>query len=296
MARKKSTRKPSATQRNPEIVAIVKQLKKSGILSKQTKLHGGKYVSREVAKKAVEFQTAARFGYVAVPVKKEVAQRARDEGFQVVRGNRVIVPQKSEIRKHLKKGELAGVAPVRGGYIESVRLPHDIMDIRRLFDVLDSGEIDKLKNDDEYFAFRFFGNMSYQPFLNSRDLLDYLKKYRDIVAASSNPEDFLETFKALEIIRMRADDADALILSNDERKRRGTIGRKKRYDEYHERRKGAYATRMEKMHPARAKRYLSRKKKESQEYRDSMTPEQKAEYNRKARERSKRSYEKRKKK
>lgn len=293
MARRKGTRKPSAAQRNPEIVAIAKQLKKAGILSKQTKLHGGKYVSKEVAKRALEFQTAARFGYVAVPVKKELAEQARAQGFQVVRGNRVIVPPRSEVRAHLKKGELAGVVPLPGGYMEIVQLPHDLYSIRQLFNLLQSGDLDKLKAPDEYFAFQLMGHMSHDVFQNSRELFDRIKHYKIIADAEDNPEYAQDLFQSFQITRLVVDDVGKFIPTVEERKKtRKRNARTKRGDDG----ESYYQVRMKKLHPQRKQRYKKRKVKEQKEYRDSLSPEKKEIYKQKARERAKKSYEGKKKK
>lgn len=228
----KSKRKISAAQRDKNLISIAKKLKKSGILSKQTKLHSGQYISRGVLAKVRQYESIAALNYGAVKVPKSIAKAAKDRGYEVVQGNRIIGPKTPTFRNRLKKGEITGVKPVRGGYMEEVTLPHSIYDLRSLVNKLGEGALDSFKLPNERFAFRYKGNESYRTFADSEELLEYLNHYKGIVGAlSDRPEDLQEEFDSLTFFRLHPNDTEYLIRgpSARERDRRAKGPRQRKY-------------------------------------------------------------------
>lgn len=215
----KSRRKIYSTQRDKLAIDVAKYLKSAGILSKQTKLHGGRYISREVLAKVKEHQAAARLRYGTVKVPKAIARAAKERGYQVVQGNRIIGPKTAIFRSRLQSGAITGVRPVKGGFMEEVTLPHTIYDLKSLIERLEEGGIDTLKLPGEHFAFKYKGAESYRAFMNSQDLLNYLMHYKSIVGAinSGKAEDLQGEFDALTIFRLHRDDIDRAIPSMKER-------------------------------------------------------------------------------
>ena len=225
----KSKRKPSAAQRDKSNIAVAKYLKKVGIISKQANLHGGHYISRGVLKKAEQYVDAAALKYGTVKVSKDLAQRAKERGFQVVQGNRIIGPRTPTFRnraiaakKAIKQGKepnFFGVKPIKGGYWEEVELPHDIFDLHSL---IAKGSIDSLKMPEEQFAFKFYCNESYRTFSNTQLLINELAKYKSIndLMQFVKPEEAAEAFKHLVIVRIRPGGTKAFAPSPDERERR----------------------------------------------------------------------------
>lgn len=199
----KNTRKTSQAQRDKTNISVAKKLKEAGIISKQAKLHSGRYISKGVLKKVREYKASADLGYKAVTVPKEIARAAKERGFQVVQGNKIIGPNTKTFKKRLKEGALTGVRPVKGGMMEEVILPHNVMDMQSLVSQLESG-IDTLKLPEEYFAFTYHGNESWRPFPNTQKMLDYLRNYRGIfdINGSMKPEDLQEEFANFTIFRM----------------------------------------------------------------------------------------------
>lgn len=199
----KSRRKPSAAQRDKYAISVAKKLKEAGILSKQTKLHSGRYISKEVLRKVRELEPMSRLDYKAVKVSKATAQAAKERGYQVVGGNKIIGPSTPQFRNRLKKGELTGVKPVKGGYMEEVILPHTVFDMRSLVTQLEEG-IDTLKMPEERFAFKYHGHESWRSFRDTQELLDYLRHYKGVLGLSESmkPEDLQEEFDALTLFRL----------------------------------------------------------------------------------------------
>lgn len=218
----KNTRKPSRTQRDKLAISIAKKLKEAGIISKQAKLHGGHYISQKVLRRVKEHQAAARLNYGTVKVSKEIARAAKERGYQVVQGNRIIGPKTPSFRHRLQSGQVTGVKPVKGGFMEEVYLPHTIYDLRSLIENLDEGGIDTLKLPGEHFAFKYKGAESYRAFMNSADLLKYLQHYKGITTAidSNKVEDLQEEFEAITLFRLHRDDIDHAIPNMKERQAR----------------------------------------------------------------------------
>lgn len=291
----KNKRKASAAQRDKTNILIAKKLKEAGIISKQAKLHSGRYISKEVLRKVREYEASARLGYRAVPVTKEIAKAAKERGFQVVAGNKIIGPNSPTFRNRLKSGIITGVRPVKGGMMEEVILPHSIMDMAGLVEQLENG-IDTLKLPEEQFAFRFYGNESYRAFMDTKDLLQYLRTYKGIfdLTGSVKPEDLQEQFQNFTIFRLHP----AAIELNIRGTRQRRIDRQKermekiKRGEYVTRRTGK--TRAEKlaaMHPNRAAKYLEKSAARDRARREKLAadPAALAEYRAKAKARAKKS-------
>lgn len=296
----KNRRKPSAAQRNKEVIESAKVLKKAGILSPKTNLHSGRYVSRGVLKKVIEYQHAAALDYTSIKVPRRVAQEAKERGYQVVQGNRIIGPKDTDFKKRIARGEITGVKPVRGGMMEEVILPYGVMDMYALVEKLESG-IDDLKLPGEQFAFKFFGYESYRAFRDSDDLLEYLKHYKSIFSpnGSLKAEDLQEEFDALTLFRLHPSDIDLNIRGPSRRRadKRRAHSENIRTQQDRRYRKRTLAEKIDAMEPARAARMrkkLAAKQAEKREARNK-DPKRYELEKAKARERAKRSYQNRKK-
>lgn len=282
----KNKRRISATQRDKAVIDVAKKLKKAGILSKKANLHSGRYVSRGVLKKVIEKQHLAHLNYQAVKVPKKLAQEAKERGFEVVAGNKIIGPRDGAFKKRLLSGELTGVKPIKGGYMEEVVLPHTVWDMRSLVAQLETG-IDTLKLPNEYFAFKFYGNESYRAFPDTEDMLKYLRGYKSIfdLNGSLKPEELQEEFQNLVIFRLHRNDAGRLIRSPDRRKKE----RKPNHTGRSSGRK-TLSERLEQMHPRRAEKIRADRAAKAKEKRDAMTPAQREAYKEAARKRASKSY------
>jgi len=225
----KSKRKASAAQRDKTNILIAKVLKQKGVISKQAKLHSGQYISKEVLAKVRKYQDIARLDYTTVKVSKEIAKAAKERGYEVVQGNRIVGPKSTQFRNRIKKGEITGIKPVKGGYMEEVQLPHSIYDMRGLVEQLQEG-IDTLKLPNEQFAFKYKGNESFRAFMNTQQLLDYLMHYKGIESAinSGKAEDLQEEFDSISIFRLHPNDIHRALPNQKERKKRSQERRKER--------------------------------------------------------------------
>lgn len=224
---KKSKRKISQAQRDKYNISVAKKLKEAGIISKQAKLHSGRYISRGVLNKVRKYEAAANLNYKAVAVSKEIARAAKERGYQVVAGNKIIGPNSPTFKKRLKEGKITGVRPVKGGMMEEVSLPHNVMDMQSLVAQLQEG-IDTLKMPEEHFAFKYHGNESYRTFMSSRELIEYMMHYRGIFdhAGSLKAEDLQEEFAEFKIFRLHPSTIRQNIPGPNFRKRRAEQKRK----------------------------------------------------------------------
>jgi hypothetical protein len=294
----KTKAKRSAAQRDKNNIAIAVQLKKAGILSKQAKLHSGAYISKDVLRKVRAYQHQAALGYKAYEAPKAVVRAAKERGYQTIGGTKIIGPKSDTFRKRLAKGEVTGIKPVRGGFMEEVTLPHDVYDMRTLIERLDGG-IDSLKLPEEQFAFKYHGAESYRAFLDTRQMLDYLRHYKGAFDfnPSMKPEDLQEEFDNFTIFRLHPNAVDLNI--------RGA--RKRREDKKAKRmaevKAGTYVAqgrarfrkplseKLAEMPAARANRIRAKMAKESQEKRAALVadPAKLADYRAKAKARSAKS-------
>jgi hypothetical protein len=217
----KRTRKVYSTQRDKSVIETAKYLKRVGALSPKANLHSGKYVSRNVLKKVRELRFVESANYTTIKVSKAVAQRDKELGYTVLRGNRVVAPkQDRRYREALKRGEPAGVIPLRQGVMEVVPLPHDAFSIRQMLEHPE--EFDRLKNPNEVFGTRFFGNMGYNTFPNTETARREWDKYLVKLAAwerSRKFRDDAEEVEAFVVVRMRPEDTRAFIANREERER-----------------------------------------------------------------------------
>jgi len=175
MAKRK--RPVSTSQRDKSAIAAAKYLKAQGLISKQAKLHGGKYISRAVLKKTRELEWIVKNNYKAVKAPREMIERARTGGQVVVR-NRLIVPKGMNAERRIRMGALPGVIPVPGGQMFTVDLPYSTMS--EFLVALYDGRVDALKQRQENFAFTYFGHMSQRAFRDGKDLYQWLIKYDSI--------------------------------------------------------------------------------------------------------------------
>ena len=294
----KTKAKRSAAQRDKTNIAIAAQLKKAGILSKQAKLHSGSYISKGVLKKVREYQHQAALGYKAYEAPKSVVSAAKERGYQTIGGTKIIGPASPTFRKRLKAGEVTGIKPVRGGFMEEVTLPHDVYDMRTLMEKLEGG-IDSMKLPEEQFAFKYHGAESYRAFLDTRQMLDYLRHYKGAFdfSPSMKPEDLQEEFSNFTIFRLHPNAVDLNI--RGARRRREDKKAKRMEDIKNGNYTATGRTRYRKplseklaeMPVARANRIRARMAKESQEKRAALVadPAKLADYRAKAKARSAKS-------
>lgn len=296
----KSKARISAAQRDKNVIEAAKLLKAKGLISKQAKLHSGRFVSRGVLKKVKDLQHVAALDYVGVKAPKSVIKAAKERGY-MVSNNRIIGPKSTSFRNRITKGELTGIKPVKGGYMEEVILPHTVMDMYALVEQLETG-IDSFKLPGEQFAFKFHGAESYRAFRDSADLLEYLKHYKSIFLpnGSLKTEDLQDEFDAFTIFRLHPADIGYNIRGRDERERQKRAARARGEGRSNDRRSArlTLAQKIDRMEPARAERYRKKlAEKKAVRLAERMKDPAKAQaYKDAAKERAKRSYENRKKK
>jgi len=278
----KYKRKPNTSQRDKAVLAMAKKMKQQGLLSKQTKLHGGKYVSQAVLKKVVANQHLSRLDYRPVKASKKELQAAKDQGFEVINGG-IVGPNSNTFRARVRKGILTGVAPVKGGMMEQLHMPADIFTMRQLLERLGNKGIDNLKNDNEYFAFKIQGRMSLRPVLNSAELRMYFERYSIDIDTEIDTETVTNDIPPLSLVffRLHRDDIAHSFPKKEERKRinkQFAKANKTGRNVYKSRDKYAH------MHPNRAKIMMAREAESKRQFREKLQADPKAlaEYKEKA--------------
>lgn len=294
----KTKRPPSSKQRDERILDDVRYLKRVGIISPKAKIHHSKkygtYVSRSVARKAQEYLNFSMANYTTVKASRDAARKAKENGLTVVRGNRVVVPRDSSghadrrYRRAISEGRAAGVQPVKYGTFEIVTLSDDLMDVFKLVEAQENGEInlDDLKNPGEMFTFRLFGNQAYQAFRNLGEMTEYLKHYKSLFTAAGSPrlKDRGDMAESLVIYRLNPAD-QALIPGREERAR---IYRGRNDTRQDRRGRPIKYVGRDAMHPTKLRRVRDADRTKHEKSRANWTPEKRAEENRKAKERMQR--------
>lgn len=236
----------------------------------------------------------AALDYIGVKANKAIIKAAKERGYMIA-NNRVIGPKATSFRNRISKGELTGIKPVKGGFMEEVILPHTVMDMYALVEQLETG-IDSFKLPTEQFAFKFFGAESYRAFRDSADLLEYLKHYKSIFTPSGSPktEDLQDEFDALTIFRLHPADIGHSIRGRDTRDKQKKEARSRGEGRSYKGR--TMAEKLDAMHPDRAARMRKRFADRQAEKRAKLLADPVAakEYREKARVRAKASYENRK--
>lgn len=290
----KNKRRISAAQRDKDVIETAKILKAKGLISKKANLHSGRFVSRGVLAKVKELQHVAALNYTGVKVDKKTLQAAKERGYMIA-NNRIIGPSNTSFRTRIAKGELTGIKPVKGGFMEEVVLPHTVMDMYGLVEQLEKG-IDTFKLPEEQFAFKFFGNESYRAFRDTADLLQYLKHYKSIFTPSGSlkTEDLQQEFENLSLMRLHPNDISRTIRSPDTRAKQRKEARAK--GEGRAYRRKPLSEKLAAMNPARAERIRKRMADDQAKKRAAIMsdPIKYAEYKAKAKARAAKSYESRK--
>lgn len=286
----KNKRTISSSQRDKLAIETAKILKKKGVLSKQTKLHGGKYISRGVLKKVQELQHVARSEYRALKVSKDIARQAKAEGYQVVQGNRVVVPAEHDFIKRVRAGMVSGIKPVRGGFMSEVVIPFEVNNVAELIHKLEYEDVDNLKLPHEQFAFsidqfdsegnRVGSAMSYRAFPSTDAMRDYFRHYK--------PE--LQT-SAVKFFRLHPSDVHQFIKGPSKRQKFRSNDRRASAKTYAERMR-----RMEEVNPKRAEKIKEQSRQKSARRREALAsdPTKREAYLARGRERARKSYQKRK--
>lgn len=221
MAKKRKT-KIYATQRAKDAIEFARYAKERGILSKQTKLHGGRYISRGVLAKIKKYNDVISAGYVARKVPKKQLEAAKAAGMVTV-GNKVVTPPGNRYAARIKRGENIGVRPIRNNFVEVVRLPWTVRDLRDF--VRRAQENPEVFNDmkmpDELFVFKFFGNTSYRPYITIQDLVEELIKYKAVIEIMDGDLKRIAEeeggVEAIELLRVNPDRVRDVIPSRQER-------------------------------------------------------------------------------
>lgn len=221
MSKSKTTRKPSASQADKYNIQIAKWLKQKGLVSKQANLHQGRFISKDVLKKVQNLKWVFESGYTTIKVTPKQAKEAAIQGFTATR-NRIVAPNNRKAQAALRKAEYGGVVPVRSGYIEAVKIPGDIYTVRQL--AQNAKKLDALKRDEEVFAFKLKGYLSWKFFRSTQAMVEYLSNYTSV------QENEAMAFSALNVVRLNSGDFKALRLQssdeNEEKRRLRDLDRR----------------------------------------------------------------------
>lgn len=127
------------------------------------------------------FNDVLRGEVIAVRAKPATREKYQQAGVLETRGSFILVPKEHAKQKaRIKKGELVEVIkPLKWGQEAEVILPWKVESVESLTKHLEeySDQVDKLKYNDELFAFRLFGHESLQSFPDAEHQANYLMRH-----------------------------------------------------------------------------------------------------------------------
>jgi hypothetical protein len=269
--------------RDKSAIALVKEGKRLGILSPQTKLHGGKYISRAAAKKAREYQVAIEKGYRARKTTKKHARSMENLGFETIAGNKVIVPPGKVWKDRVAGKMTAGTKRGRRGLYTEVNLGTSAHTLREFIENAkrDPENINRKKTDKEMFALTIQGNVSYIPFKSVKDMVSYVEeKYQHLMDDESMFDPDEDNVTGFGVIKFDQADTNQVVPPREYRQR------KPRPEYQYKRRAPSFRD------TDTYERYLRDSAERMREYRKALNDndEKKAEYKAKARARAAKSY------
>lgn len=276
MAKRK--RAASTNQRAKENIAAARALVKMGVLSKQTKFHGGKYISQRVLKKVRENEWILKNNEKAIPVSRKYAEKAAQHNIHIIKaGSRrlVVVPNRPREIKLVKQGYISGITHVPGGQHYTVRLPYENM--RDLMEAIENGELESFKDPKEEFAFTYFGNMSTRSFRDMKALKEWLMHYDFAEYVDGEIGEALQAAYAnFNLYRvMPGKMSPASFQEAQEERRKKQLERQRDADDYH---KGRKSRRVADMSFKRAEQIRQRDKERKRKERAALKENDPAEY------------------
>lgn len=132
-------------------------------------------------------------------VTPERAKQFRKAGYEVVNG-RVIIPHSATEKAVKEKGEIV-IESASG--IKRVQIPIEFHNLNQWFrDVrADAPRINRMKRNNEYFGFRYFGNNSSELFADIDDLIERLAGYEASIDANTRIKQ-QQVYKNIEIVKL----------------------------------------------------------------------------------------------
>lgn len=221
--RKSNTPKGERAQQraaaDKEIRKKLAALKKRGLIFQKKSLRD--YKPTTYAKRRLkELEGVLTGEKIAIKAPKAVRYKYKGLPNTSHAGGKIIVPNRPGAKAQIRRGMIAFIEPLgkNGHYIEEIVLPVNLRRPDQVKRWIESGEPERLKHPDEYFAFKYFGNASLTALPNAESLLDYLMTYDWFNKESDNelnPSDDEERPAALELFRVYPPDAwDAYVMEN----------------------------------------------------------------------------------
>lgn len=265
--------------------SLYAKAKANGLLAKPKDARSVK-ISKYMKGKLNKLEPYLSGEYTSVKVDRKVARQYRDAPTSwtpVTFGDRVIVP-KSVARAFPKSrgGKLVFVRPLKDGEHELIPVPIKATTVEAMLEEISGNPIyQQSKREDENFAFRIYGNASWETFGNLEALTRYIAEfYPHIEENETNLDDDDESKIPLLIYREKKNWRMAGERIEKARRRRSIKRRKLRKDmtpEQIERAREKYARRMEyykKVYPEKYQEQLEKRRDYAKKRREKMTPEQ----------------------
>lgn len=212
----------------------------------------------------------------------------RKQGYETAHG-RVLVPHSAGQKVFVEKGVI-GTRDAAG--IERLTLPVEFHNIPRYLRDLrkNAAAINAMKNRNEWFGIRFYGNHRANFYRDIQGVLDALSQYDTLGNPPASHSKQVEIFQNLEILRISP-------RSTHQWEETATAKHQRQSKEYNRKRQKEYRKRIKRGPAYKRREYLDAQAKRNREYRKRLKKNNPSKYNRNlkaARKRAKKSSKKRK--
>ncbi|MDE2101029.1 MAG: hypothetical protein KGL39_27530 [Patescibacteria group bacterium] len=283
----------AARQELKEFRHDVAILKRKGLIDKQIydarSVKPTKYLKSQIKKFADVIAGKA----TPVKVNKAKAKDYARQGYTVKNG-RVVVPHLENEKVYSTHGDFRVAASGRGGKIVKINLGLDKHDLNKWIDDLRNSRY-KLKSD-ELLMFQFYGNNSYGAYGNTpnktaqQHMAERLEAYQSIqqLLVHGKPDQEQDVIENIVLFKVKRDPHTEDWSMPDEHPVHQEIHEETKRARA-EARKRARKNRINNMGQAKYERFLNERAEQERKRREKMTPEQKAAYNQKALERTRKN-------
>jgi hypothetical protein len=140
----------------------------------------------------------------AVKLSAEKVKEYKAGGHRTVGKNRVVVQKHQGEQVHVSHGEVYVTRALKNGDIQRVILPVSFDRLSYWLDGAPDPYLDTLKNNNEQFAFRYFGNNSVSTYNSFEQLRRHMDHYKSFTGAiEKGPQAEQKVLQHIEVVRIK---------------------------------------------------------------------------------------------
>lgn len=177
-------------------------LKKKGVVPKSVDARSQK-ITRHYKEQIKKNLAIIEGRETTVKLNPEKLQEYKQGGHRAVGKNRVVIQKHEGEKVHVSHGEVYVTRALRNGEIQRVVLPVSFDRLSHWIDGNDDPYLEALKNNNEQFAFRYFGNNSVSTFNTFETMRRQFEHYKSFTGAIGQPNKEQQILQHLEVVRIK---------------------------------------------------------------------------------------------